>query len=138
MAATGLAALVTLGLSGCLKHTRVLERPQQPSVVMSASAGQLIQNTDDRYDAIHSMKATVLFRASVGGANKGRVTEYTSFRGYILLRQPSMLRVLGLLPVVQTRAFDMASDGKSFTLLIPPKNEAITGSGDVSTRRPIR
>jgi hypothetical protein len=47
-----------------------------------------------------------------------------------------MLRVLGLLPVVETRAFDMASDGKTFTLWIPPKSEAITGSGEVTTPSP--
>ena len=116
-------------LSGCLKHTLVLERPQAPRVVLTATAQQLIQALNERYDAIHSMNATVLFQASVGGATKGKETDYTSVRGYILLRQPSMLRVLGLLPVVETRAFDMASDGKNFTLLIPPKDEAITGIG---------
>ncbi len=135
----GLLALVctlALGLSGCLKHTRLLERPQQPSIVLSSGAQQLIQSLDERYDAIHSMNATVLIRASVGGASKGKVTDYTSLRGYILLRQPDMLRVLGLLPVVETRAFDMSSDGKAFTLLIPPKGEAIVGSGKVTTPSP--
>jgi hypothetical protein len=131
-----LLTVLALGSSGCLKHTRVLERPQPPSVVMSATAAQLIQNTDERYDAIHSMSATVLFRASVGGVNKGQVTDYTSLRGFIRMRSPSMLRVLALLPVVQTRAFDMASNGKSFTLLIPPKNEAILGSGAVGKPSP--
>ncbi|MEO6964635.1 MAG: hypothetical protein ABI076_01895 [Acidobacteriaceae bacterium] len=134
-----LAVLVSfpvLLLSGCLKHTRTLEQPEMPGVVMSATAQQLIQQLDERYDAIHSMNATVLFQADVGGAAKGKVTSYTSLRGYILLRQPSMLRVLGLLPVVETRAFDMASDGKSFKLLIPPKDEAIVGTGVVTTPSP--
>ncbi len=127
-----LASALVLASTGCLKHTHLLERPQQPSVVLSSSAQQLIQSVDERYDAIHSMNATVLIRASVGGASKGKVTDYTSLRGYILLRQPDMLRVLGLLPVVETRAFDMVSDDKTFTLLIPPKSEAITGSGVVT------
>jgi outer membrane lipoprotein-sorting protein len=131
-----LASALTLGLTGCLKHTRLLERPQKPTIVLSSNAEQLIQSLNDRYDAIHSMNATVLIRASVGGASKGKVTDYTSLRGYILLRQPNMLRVLGLLPVVETRAFDMVSDGKTFTLLIPPKSEAITGSGVVTTPSP--
>lgn len=131
-----LLLLPILGLTGCLKHTRLLERPQQPTVVLSASAQQLIQALDQRYSDIHSFSATVLIRASVGGASKGKVTDYTSIRGYILLRQPSMLRVLGLLPVVETRAFDMASNGKNFTLLIPPKSEAIEGSGTVTTPSP--
>ncbi|MHB1936632.1 MAG: hypothetical protein ACYCOR_08610 [Acidobacteriaceae bacterium] len=128
-----LACLPMLALSGCLKHTRILEQPQAPTVVLTASPQQLIQQLDQRYDAIHSMLATVLIQASVGGAVKGKETDYTSIRGYILLRQPSMLHVLGMLPVIQTRAFDMVSDGKNFTLLIPPKNEAVTGTGTVAT-----
>ncbi len=131
-----LGAILALPLTGCLKHTRLLERPQQPQVVLSASAAQLIQSLNQRYDSIHSMSATVLMRASVGGASKGKVTDYTSLRGYILLRQPDMLRVLGMLPVVETRAFDMASNGSHFTLLIPPKSEAITGSGTVTKPSP--
>lgn len=131
-----LLCLPMLAMSGCLKHTHTLEQPQAPTVVMTASAQQLIQQLDERYDAVHSLNATVLIRASVGGAAKGKETDYTSVRGYILLRQPSMLRVLGLLPVIETRAFDMASNGKHFTLLIPPKNEAVIGTGTVTTPSP--
>jgi outer membrane lipoprotein-sorting protein len=131
-----IVSALLLGSSGCLKHTRLLERPQQPTIVLSSNAQQLIESLNERYDAIHSMNATVLLRASVGGVSKGKVTDYTSLRGYILLRQPNMLRVLGLLPVLETRAFDMSSDGKTFTLLIPPKSEAITGSGVVTTPSP--
>jgi outer membrane lipoprotein-sorting protein len=127
-----LACLPMLVLTGCLKHTRLLERPQAPAVVLTATAPQLIRQLDERYDAIHSMLAKVMIQASVGGADKGKETDYTSIRGDILLRQPSMLRVLGMLPVIETRAFDMVSDGKSFTLLIPPKNLAITGTGTVT------
>jgi hypothetical protein len=133
---TALLTISALSLSGCLKHTRILEKPMPPSVVLSASSQQLIQSVDQRYDAIHSMNATVLIRASVGGASKGKVTDYTSIRGYILLRQPNMLRVLGLLPVIETRAFDMTSNGTTFTLLIPPKSEAIEGTNQVVTPSP--
>jgi len=127
------ACLPMLVLSGCLKHTRILERPQAPAVVLTATQEQLIQQLDGRFDAIHSMNARVLIRASVGSAAKGKETDYTSFHGYILLRQPSMLRVLGMMPVLQTRMFDMVSSGNRFTLLIPPKSLAITGTGTVST-----
>ncbi len=96
---TVLGSAVVLGASGCLKHTRLLERPQPPTIVMSSGAQQLIQSIGERYDAIHSMNAKVLIRASVGGESKGKVTDYTSLGGYILLRQPDMLRVLGMLPV---------------------------------------
>jgi outer membrane lipoprotein-sorting protein len=128
-----LLCLPMLLLTGCLKHTRILERPQAPAVVLTATPQQLIQQLNQRYDAIHSILAKVLIQASVGGASKGKETDYTSVRGDILLRQPSMLRVLGLLPVIETRAFDMVSNGKAFTLLIPPKNLAVTGTGTVAT-----
>ena len=68
------------------------------------------------------------FAASVGGAHKGQETDYTSIHGFILLRKPEMLRVLGYwCRWFALRAFDLASDGHTFTLLIPPRSRAISG-----------
>ncbi|HMD19757.1 MAG TPA: hypothetical protein VKH40_05520 [Alloacidobacterium sp.] len=103
-----------------------------PSVVQSADVQQLVSAINRQYNAVESLKATVEFQASVGGEQKGKVTDYTSVRGYILLRKPEMLRVLGLLPVLNTVAFDMASDGSTFKLRIPHENKAIVGSNTVS------
>jgi hypothetical protein len=119
-------------LSGCLSHTRKLQQPKLAGPVMDADALQLVEGINRRYAAISSLNATVEFAASVGGAHHGQRTDYTSIRGHILFRKPQMLRVLGLIPVLQTRAFDLASDGTSFTLLIPPKNRAIKGSNSVT------
>ncbi len=104
-----------------------------PSVVKSATADQLVQMVNQQNRALQSIKATVTFQVSVGGAKKGQVTDYTSLSGYILLRAPEMLRVLGLLPVVHTPAFDLASDGKRFTLVVPHNNKAYVGLNTVST-----
>lgn len=125
-------ALLSFSLGGCLKHTRSLEQLEKPTIVISSSPQQLIEGLNQRYDSIHSMKATITIQASVGDTKNSKVTDYTSIRGYILLRQPDMLRVLGLMPVVETRAFDMVSNGKSFKLLIPPKDTAIEGTGTVT------
>jgi hypothetical protein len=118
-------------LTGCLSHTRTLQQPTMPGVVMSADVQQLVSNINKQYDTIQSLNATVTFQASVGGAQKGKITDYTSVRGYILLRKPEMLRVLGLLPVLNTRAFDLASDGSTFKLLIPHENKAVIGTNTV-------
>jgi hypothetical protein len=118
-------------LTGCLSHTRKLQQPTMPSVVLSADVQELVSNINKRYNAIQSLNATVEFQASVGGELKGKITDYTSVRGYILLRKPEMLRVLGLLPVLNTRAFDLASDGSTFKLLIPHENKAIVGSNTI-------
>lgn len=127
-----LLSVAAMGTTGCLSHTRILEKPLPANVVVSASAEQLILRVNNQYNFIHSLSATVYIRASVGGANKGKETDYTSIRGFILLRKPDMLRVLGMVPVLETRAFDMASNGNQFTLLMPTKNKAITGNETVT------
>ena len=124
--------LALLLATGCYRHTRVLEKPLPASVVQNATSDQLIQMVNRQYDAIQSLRATVSIQASVGGASKGQETDYTSVRGFILLRKPEMLRVLGLLPVLETRAFDMASNGSHFLLLIPPKDKAYEGAGTLT------
>jgi hypothetical protein len=129
-----LLALVVPVLTGCLSHTRKLQQIQSAGTAMNADAIQLVEAVNRRYDQVNSLTAPVDFAASVGGAHKGKQTDYTSIHGYILFRKPQMLRVLGLVPVLRTHAFDLASNGKTFTLLIPPKSQAIQGSTDVTTR----
>ena len=121
-------------LSGCLYHTHRVTQPTQAGPAMDASVAQLVNGVNDRYNAIDTLNATVDFAASTGGAKQGKQTDITPFRGYILMRKPAMLRVLGLLPVVHTRAFDLASDGSTFKLLIPSRSRVIEGSNTVTTR----
>jgi outer membrane lipoprotein-sorting protein len=123
-------------LNGCLVHTRVVKQAKVPSVVMTATADQLVQSINQQCQAIHSFSASVEFGATVGGPRKGKEKTYTSFSGYILLRRPESLRVIGLLPVVRTRAFDMATDGDTFKLLIPHNNKVIEGSNSVTRESP--
>lgn len=120
-------------LSGCLVHTRRVQRPVMPPVVMTATAGDLVQKVNEGCQAIQSLSASVIFQATVGGPRKGKEKTYTSFDGYILLRKPEALRVIGLVPVLHTRAFDMASDGQTFKLWIPHKNEVFEGPNAVTT-----
>jgi hypothetical protein len=119
-------------LSGCLYHTHKVEQTTLAGPAMDASVAQLVNGVNDRYAAVNSLTATVDFQATMGGARQGKETDITPFHGYILLRKPSMLRVLALLPVVRTHAFDLASDGKTFKLVIPPRSRAIVGSNTVT------
>jgi hypothetical protein len=126
-------ALLLPVLTGCLSHTRKLQQPKPAGIALNADAVQLVEAVNLRYERVTSLSATVDFAASVGGVHKGQQTDYTSIHGYIRLRKPQMLRVLGYLPVVRLRAFDLASDGKTFTMLIPPRSRAIEGSNSVTT-----
>jgi hypothetical protein len=126
------AALFLPVLTGCLSHTRKLQQPKLAGPVMNADVLDLVSGINKRYDGVSSITATADFSASVGGAHRGKQTDYTSFRGYILFRKPQMLRVLILVPVLHTHAVDLASNGTTFTLLIPPKNRAIEGNNSVT------
>jgi hypothetical protein len=126
------AALLPL-LTGCLPlvHTRKVQVPKMPPIVQDSDAPHLVNSINLQYDSFQSLLATVELQATFPAANKVDVQESPFFPSHILMRKPEMLRVLGQLPVLRTRAFDMASDGKTFKLLIPPRNKAIEGSNTV-------
>lgn len=128
--------LALLPLSGCLFHSRRVERQFSTAPLKSATQKELADAINAEAAKIQTMQATVDIDTSVGGVNKGRVTDYKEIRGYVLARKPSMLRLIGLMPIVRNRAFDMVSDGKEFKLWIPPKNRFVTGSNEVETPNP--
>lgn len=122
------------GLTGCFSSVRRVEQVQTTSApLQTASVGELEHRISARDAAIQTMNASVLITASVGGGKEGEVKTYTSFRGYIFVRKPRELRVILQLPVIGGEAMDMVSDGRRFTMLIPPKKRAITGNNEVTT-----
>jgi outer membrane lipoprotein-sorting protein len=129
-----LLAVLLPVLTGCLSHTRKLQQPVLAGPALDADVLELVKGINERYDKIQSLTATMDFAASVGGAHRGAQTDYAAFRGYLLFRKPQMLRVLIKVPVLHTDAMDLASDGTTFTLLIPPKNRAIEGKNSVTKR----
>lgn len=119
-------------LNGCLVRTRSVKQAKVPSIVLSATADELVKSINDHCQEIHSLRATVEFQATEGGPLKGKEKTFASFSGYILLRKPESLRVIGLLPILRTRAFDMATDGNTFKLLIPHDSKVIEGPNTVT------
>ncbi|HEX5413927.1 MAG TPA: hypothetical protein VFZ27_18945 [Terriglobia bacterium] len=79
---------------------------------------------------IDTMTATVEFKPTTGSVYTGVIKEYQTVGGFILLKQPATIRILGQAPVVKTEIFDMVSDGQQFRVSIPPKNRFIVGSVD--------
>jgi len=128
----GIAVLV-LSISGCLVRTRTLERRQvNTSNLLVADLPQLVERINSEARKVNSFSATVEIATSLGGAKKGKVTDIQQIKGYILEMDPDMLHVIGLLPIVRSRAFDMVSDGKTFRLSIPPMNKFIEGPAEDS------
>jgi outer membrane lipoprotein-sorting protein len=98
----------------------------------SATQEELVAKIDQLAARVQTMNATVDIDTTVGGEKKGKVIEYQQIRGYILAQKPAMLRMIGLLPIVRNRAFDMVSNGDNFKLSIPPKSRFITGSNQLT------
>jgi outer membrane lipoprotein-sorting protein len=116
---------------GCLFRTRKIEIRQSTAPLLTASFEDLIARINSASEQVKSLNATVEIDTSVGNAKKGEVTDYKQISGYILLRRPGMIRMIGLFPIVRNKAFDMVSDGKEFKLYIPVSNKFYIGHNDV-------
>lgn len=123
---------MTPALTGCLTYTHSVPKTRPPDIVFNAALDQLLTQTTERYDSIHSMTLFIEMSTSTGGSMQGKVKESLNLKGYIIIGKPEQIRVLLQLPVVRSKALDMVSDGKSFKMLIPPKNCAIVGSDEIA------
>lgn len=131
LASVGTCAV--LGLAGCFSSVRTVRRVLPAEMYHTADVGVLEKEISDRDAAIRTLNASVLITATTGGGKTGKETTYTSFRGFIFVQKPRDLRVILQLPVIGSKALDMVSDGKTFTLVIPPRSRAIVGSNEVTT-----
>jgi len=134
-----LTALLAMSLTGCLFRTHKVEPRHTTAVLKEATKEELVARINTEAQKVRTLNATVDVGASSGGSKKGKVTEFQEFRGYVLVRKPAMLRMIGLFPIVRNRMFDMVSDGENFKFSIPAKGQFIVGRNDVinPSRKPI-
>src|SRR5690348_7279746 len=131
-----LVLCVAFPLSGCLFRTRKVDQNISPVNLKTATKQELVDYINKQAAQIQTMKATVDIDTAVGGARKGKVTEYKEISGFIIARKPAMLRMVGLMPVIKTTLFDMVSNGEQFQVSIPPKNRFVVGSNNVLIPNP--
>lgn len=135
-----LAGLTALGpsllLSGCfvISTTRRLPVPMAPEKVQTATPEELVASLNKHWAALDTMTAKVEILTSVMKTKEGVARDYTRVGGIIVMRKPEKLRVLGRAPVIGLEIFDMATDGKNFTLYIPSKNIAYKGSNALTKK----
>lgn len=128
-----LALSSVIAFNGCLFRSHKVPLRMTTAAARTATLPELVDYINQQAAAIKTLNATVDIDTTVGGAKKGKVTEYQQIRGYILVRKPAQLRMIGLFPVVRNRAFDMVSDASGFKLSIPAKNRFIVGPSEVTT-----
>jgi hypothetical protein len=117
-----------LPLTGCVFHTRAITNHTSTAILKDATLEQLVEVINTSAAKFTSLKATVDIDSSVLEKKKDQIKDNPEIRGYVLVRKPEMLRMIGLFPVVRNQAFDMVSNGQTFELSIPTKSRFIVGS----------
>jgi outer membrane lipoprotein-sorting protein len=123
-------ALLTLGVGSwsCAVRREIHVSPQLVSAPpRQATVAELVKEVDAWSEGIHTLTATVQFKPTTGSVYTGVIKEYQNVGGFILLKKPSTIRIIGQAPVVKTEIFDMVSDGQQFRVFIPSKNKFIVG-----------
>ena len=121
------------GLTSCVARRRLITRASGSNTpaLKIADAKSLMDDLQHQFDAIQDFSATVDMVPALGSAEKNRITEYKDVRAYIRFRKPAQMRLIGLLPVVRSQAFDMVSNGETFKLYLPSKDRFIVGRNEV-------
>lgn len=119
--------------TSCLARRRLITRKGGPptQTLLTTDKATLIKEIVDNYASIQTLNATVDMVPALGTANKGKITEYKDISAYILFRKAKDIRIIGLYPVVRSKAFDMTSNGSQFRLYLPSKNRFVEGTNDV-------
>jgi len=132
-----LVCFLSTGLTSCLARRRIFSRKVTPAQkLLVADATSLVEAIARHYNAVHDFNATVDMVPALGSVEKSQITEYKDVRAYIFYRKPSDIHILGLYPVVRSRAFDMVSNGVDFKLYIPARNRFIVGRNELEKPSP--
>jgi hypothetical protein len=98
-----------------------------PRVAKDATREELL----DAYNLIargtKTLNATVELKPTAGSKYSGVIDEYHEVKAFLLAARPAEIRVIGQAPVIGTTVFDMASDGETFRVSIPSKNNFLVG-----------
>ena len=128
-----------LALSACSISKKTVMKPSEIRPAKDASESELLASYNRIVGEISSINAAVELAPTAGSAYSGVIEEYHQVQGFILAQKPADVRVIGQAPVLAKNIFDMVSDGKTFRIYIPSKNQFIVGPTnlDRSAEKPI-
>ena len=120
---------ICAGLAGCSAHTGAAPIAKAPAnaPLQTASKSDLIAKYDELAQSITAINAKVAINFTAGSEYSGAIKRYHQINGFILAQKPAFVRVIGQLPVVGTNIFNMVSDGTTFSIYVPSKNQFLTG-----------
>ena len=133
-----LVCLLAVGLSSCMARRRLFARKGATNTqpLLTADRQSLLDSITRQFEAVRDFNAEVDMVPALGTAEKSKITEYKDVRAYILFRRPEDIRLIGLYPVVRTKAFDMVSNGLDFKLYVPSRNRFLIGKNEIEELSP--
>jgi outer membrane lipoprotein-sorting protein len=125
--------LLSVGFTSCFARRRLIARKgvSNTQPLLTADRQTLLDSVTRQFEAVRDFNAEVDMVPALGTAEKSKITEYKDVRAYILFRRPSDIRLIGLYPVVRTKAFDMVSNGLDFKLYVPSRNRFLVGKNEI-------
>lgn len=130
---------LSLLFTGCAISKRTVVKPSEIRPAKEASESELLASYSEIVSQIHSINAAVELAPTAGSTYTGVIEEYHQVQGFILAQKPAEVRVIGQAPVLAKNIFDMVSDGTTFRIYIPSKNQFIVGAANLerSAEKPI-
>jgi outer membrane lipoprotein-sorting protein len=131
--------LLSLLLAGCAASQQHAGPQTAIQPALETDQAQLVDSYNRQADAARTLNASVQMSPTAGSAYSGVIHEYHQVSGFVIAARPAMIRVIGQAPVVSTNIFDMVSDGQTFRIFIPSKNEFLVGPTQLerATKNPI-
>ena len=128
-----LLCLIALGLSGCLARRRAISQKGAGvnKALLVADRQTLLDSIARQYNNVRDFSATVNMVPALGTVEKSKIVEYRDILAYIIFSKPASIHLVGLYPVVRTKAFDMVSDGIDFKLYVPSRNRFLVGRNEI-------
>jgi outer membrane lipoprotein-sorting protein len=131
--------LFSLALAGCAASENHAVSPTTIRPQLTADQTFLVDAYNRQANAVRTLNASVQMSPTTGSAYSGVIHQYHQVSGFVLAARPALIRVIGQVPVVSTNIFDMVSDGQTFRIFIPSKNEFLVGPTQLerATKNPI-
>ncbi len=126
-------------LAGCAVSHKHIVAPSEIRPMLEATQVQLVASYNAQAAAVKTVNAGVRMTPVAGSAYSGVIQEYHEVGGFVLIARPALIRIIGQAPLVAKDIFDMVSDGQTFRIFIPSKNQFLVGSNalDRAAKSPI-
>src|SRR5215831_7275748 len=135
------ATLVAISC-GCHAKTvtgrKVVPQAERP-VAKDATREELLASYNAVARNTKTLNATVELKPTAGSRYSSVIEKYHEVKAFLLAERPAEIRMIEQAPMIGKTVFDMASDGDTFRVSIPPKNKFLMGpvAGERNSAKPI-